>query len=475
MTGRRTLLAALAGMLVALPALAQAQGITRLAFADAVAQATRANPTVAQAATGIMRAEALLQQARAATRPSINATFTTTVIDPVTRFAGNSIVPRAQTQTIGGLTVPLLTPVAWAQHAQAADQVLVSQQAAADVRRQVAVAAAQSYLAIITGRRVLELNERARDTAKAHFDFANQRFQGGLGSRLNMLRAQQALTSDESRVEDARLAIRRAQEALGVLVAVDGPVDAADEPTFDVSSLDDASALTQRTELQLLTTRQTAAEHVVRDAWRDYLPSVTGLFSPQVLAPSGLFANSRSWRGSVVFSVPVFDSGLRKGYKMDRVAQLDAIKFQRASVERQVTSEVRTAREAVASTERASVQARLAAEQATEVVRITDIAFREGATTNIEVLDAQRQARDAATQAAIAEDGVRRARLELLVATATALVVANMVGVGVFTSLGYQILGTHSVFGLLLLWVVGGLAAGCGALAYGELGAAMPR
>ena len=103
-----------------------------------------------------------------------------------------------------------------------------------------------------------------------------------------------------------------------------------------------------------------------------------------------------------MFSVPVFDSGLRKGYKMDRVAQLDAIKFQKAAVERQVGSEVRTAREAVASTERAFAQARLAADQAAEVVRITDIAFREGATTNIEVLDAQRQARDAATQAGAA-------------------------------------------------------------------------
>jgi len=273
------------------------------------------------------------------------------------------------------------------------------------------------YLAIIASRRVLELNERARDSAKAHYDFANERFQGGLGSRLNMLRARQALTSDESRVEDARLAIRRAQEALGVLVAADGPVDAVDEPVFDTAGLDDVSALKQRTELQLLSARQAAAERVVQDAWRDYLPSVTGLFSPQLIAPSGLFANSRSWRGSFVFSVPVFDSGLRKGYKMDRVAQLDAIKFQKAAVERQVGSEVRTAREAVASTERAFAQARLAADQAAEVVRITDIAFREGATTNIEVLDAQRQARDAATQAAIAEDAVRRARLELLVAT----------------------------------------------------------
>jgi len=59
--------------------------------------------------------------------------------------------------------------------------------------------------------------------------------------------------------------------------------------------------------------------------------------------------------------------------------------------------------------------------------------------------------------------------------TATSLVIANMVGTGVFTSLGFQVLGLHSVFSLLLLWIIGGVAAGCGALAYGELGAAMPR
>jgi APA family basic amino acid/polyamine antiporter len=59
--------------------------------------------------------------------------------------------------------------------------------------------------------------------------------------------------------------------------------------------------------------------------------------------------------------------------------------------------------------------------------------------------------------------------------TATSLVIANMVGTGVFTSLGFQVLGTHSVFALLLLWIIGGIVAACGALAYGELGAAMPR
>src|ERR1700704_1073771 len=59
--------------------------------------------------------------------------------------------------------------------------------------------------------------------------------------------------------------------------------------------------------------------------------------------------------------------------------------------------------------------------------------------------------------------------------TATAIVVADMVGVGVFTSLGFQVTDITSGFSLLLLWVVGGVVALCGALCYSELAAMFPR
>lgn len=59
--------------------------------------------------------------------------------------------------------------------------------------------------------------------------------------------------------------------------------------------------------------------------------------------------------------------------------------------------------------------------------------------------------------------------------TVTAVVIANMVGTGVFTSLGFQLLEMRSGFVLLMLWAVGGIAAVCGAMSYAELGAAMPR
>jgi len=66
-------------------------------------------------------------------------------------------------------------------------------------------------------------------------------------------------------------------------------------------------------------------------------------------------------------------------------------------------------------------------------------------------------------------------RLTVSMLTATAIVVADMVGVGVFTSLGFQVQGIPSGFSLLLLWVVGGGVALCGVFSYGELAAMFPR
>ena len=59
--------------------------------------------------------------------------------------------------------------------------------------------------------------------------------------------------------------------------------------------------------------------------------------------------------------------------------------------------------------------------------------------------------------------------------TVTAVVIANMIGTGVFTSLGFQLLDIQSGFAILLLWALGGLIAVCGSMTYAELGSALPR
>ena len=60
------------------------------------------------------------------------------------------------------------------------------------------------------------------------------------------------------------------------------------------------------------------------------------------------------------------------------------------------------------------------------------------------------------------------------VRSATALVIANVIGAGVFTTTGFQAADLGNPYLILLLWVLGGILAFCGALSFAELGAAMP-
>jgi APA family basic amino acid/polyamine antiporter len=67
------------------------------------------------------------------------------------------------------------------------------------------------------------------------------------------------------------------------------------------------------------------------------------------------------------------------------------------------------------------------------------------------------------------------ARRRISVTAATALVVANMIGAGIFTTTGFLSQRLGSPWLVLGVWVVGGVLALCGATVYAELGAMMPR
>lgn len=412
---------ALTCVLQALPLLAQTPTPEptpeQLTFDEAVRRAIEKNPTVAEAAQSILRAEAFLQQARTIFRPSINADITTTVLDAERGFDDFVTQPRTQSFVGGSVAYPILAAAQWAAKTQAEDQIRVARLSVTETRRQVAIATGQAYLAVIAARRQVDVNLRARENAQAHVTYARQRLDAGAGSKLNELRAAQEVATDEVLLEATRFALRRAQEALGVLVAADAPIDAADEPAFEVvPPPSDQAWLLNRADVQLFSAQIEAADRVFRDSWRDWVPSASVSFEPQWVAPAGLFQPSRTWRGVLSVAIPIFDGGARSATKRLRQVELDTARVQLTDVELRARSELRTAQAAVDSRQRAATQARVAAQHATEVLKITDVAFRAGASTNIELIDAQRESRDADAAAAIAEDLARLARLDLLVA-----------------------------------------------------------
>ncbi|HET9702904.1 MAG TPA: TolC family protein, partial [Vicinamibacterales bacterium] len=248
-------------------------------------------------------------------------------------------------------------------------------------------------------------------------DYNRRRREGGVGSRLNELRSVQLLDSTQARLDALVLNVRRAQEALGVLIVATGPVDVAGEPSFEVPAVTaEGDWLTNRPDVRLFTAERDANQRIVDDSSKDWWPTANVSLDPQLITPAGVFAPSRTWRFSINLAQPIYDGGERRAMRRLRESNLQASSLSLEQLQIQARSEVRVAHEAVSYLERASASARQSAQTANEVLKITIIAFDAGSTTNIEVIDAQRAARDQEAVAALAEDAVRQARLELLVA-----------------------------------------------------------
>jgi outer membrane protein TolC len=171
-----------------------------------------------------------------------------------------------------------------------------------------------------------------------------------------------------------------------------------------------------RPDVRLAAAREQAAARVLRASWKDRLPSVTGLFQPLYLQPQTLFQPSWTWRAQVVGSLPIFDAGFRRARRAEREALFEQAQIGAVAVRRQAGSDVRAGEEAVRHAAAVLANSRAAAQQAQQVVEIVNVSFQAGASTNIEVIDAQRAARDADTAVAVAENQLRQARLALLVA-----------------------------------------------------------
>jgi outer membrane protein TolC len=397
---------------------ASAQETPMASLAQVVAWALERNPSAAVALADARRAQAVLEETRAGSLPTLTGAGTFTQLDGARQAGG--IVSQPQTGLLIDATVavPIVVPKAWAQWSQSKDLLRVAEASEADVRRVVAVGVARAYLAIVAQKRVIDAATRARDTDKAHFDFAHQRFVGGIGNRIDEVRAEQQLESDQANVEQQISGLAREREALGVLVGVGGPLD-AEEPNLQAAT-DPAQAMAdadRRTDVLSGQARLKVAEHVVHDDWTDYSPYLTGTFTPFYADPATVLYPTTGWQAQLVLTLPLYDGGLRYGQQKERAVARDEARIQLDATLRQARSDVRTAFEELRHADATLEAARRASELAQRGLDLAQIAYRAGATTNLEVIDAERTARDSETSVAVAEDGARQARLDLLSAT----------------------------------------------------------
>jgi outer membrane protein TolC len=394
--------------------------LEKLTFTQAIQRALTRNASVVVANEEIRRAEARIREARSASLPTITGTGVYTRLDAERQFSGRTIASVDQLSANVTLAVPIIVPQKWAQWSHASSDAKVASATAEDVRALTAVVTARAYLAIISQKRQVDINERALKTAKAHYDFAHTRLLGGVGNRVDDVRAEQEMVSDQAAVEAGYAGLARAREALGALLGSSGPIDVTDEVSIaDAPPLSNAldEAVTRRADVRAFKERLAATDEVKKDGYTDYLPFLIGTFQPFYQNPATLTQPTTGWQAQLILTIPFYDGGLRYGLSSERESLSTEARVQYEALVRQAKSDVRVAFETVKRSEASLLAAVNAARLAKDALDLANVAYRAGATTNIEVIDAESRAHAAETAAIVAEDTARQARIDLLAAS----------------------------------------------------------
>jgi len=401
------------------------KGGLRLGLQECIQRAFDRNPNAIAAAAQVRRAAALVEQARAASLPKLSANVLYTFVNFPVQFAiplpgvdPIDMINQNQLAMNVNLAVPIVAPPAWARWAQAGDAASVATMGATEVRRQLAVAVAQTYVEVNTQRHVLEAIIKARDFAQGELDFTRRQVQREKDSP-DVDRDQSQLSIEEAQVEGAQIALTRAQEALGVVVAGDEPVDVSEDPDFNAltgfaeeRAQDELADL--RPDILTLKRKLTLAEHRVRDDYTDYLPTLTGVFVPSYNTPTSATIPHAFFVMQFVLSFPLYDGGLRYGQAKERAALSVEAKANLEGAIRKAHAEVRAALEAVRRSDLAVKQAQEAADAAHRVLEKTARRYREGVPSNLGVVDAAGRARDQDIQLAQAKGRLAAAQVDAL-------------------------------------------------------------
>ena len=400
----------------------------RINLHDAVEQALERNATARVAAADIRRVGGLMEQVRAASLPTLGVNATYTRLNKDRTFAATGSDGGTQNVTVaakdsvnitGTLSVPVLAPQAWADWTRAADNLDSSKLSQLDVQRTVGITTAHGYLTVFAQKRQVEVNRQARDNSLAHMQYADSRLRGGIGNRVDWARAGQDLEQNEALLQASYAALYKSQEALGILLGEDQPVDVDDVPQIPpMPTLDQAVEESQgRTDILLFRQQEKAADRSLNLSWTEYMPNITVLGQPFYQEPSSLTTPKTGWQIQAVLTWALYDGGARYGRTHEREALLEEARINLDTTLRQANSDVRAAVDNVERTTAAVERQRNSATLSEDAMRLADIAYRAGATTNLELIDAQRRARDAETLANIAEDNQRQAYIDLLAAS----------------------------------------------------------
>jgi len=358
-----------------------------LPLGAALQRAVAISPDVAQARERVNENLALLAAARGAAAPSLTLGYAAA---PQGGNANNTV--EQSLTTLGGSVVlgdylTYLPAVREAQFTLASAQydLLAAQ-------RTERVKVVGLYYDALKTAATVDLRNGDLAGARSDLHAARVRFRAGDVPRLDVVRAEVALANAQAAEDAARVDYENAQNALAVETGVPAASFGRVLPASGVPMVLPgpqqaiARALAQRSDLASAQQAVRAQEAAVRVAQRAIFPGISVNAGYTEGIDSGIFVRGPS--ANVTVNVPVSHAASsRVAAERARLAQAQ---YKAASLERQITVDVGAAARTYAESVRALVSARAARVAAEQQLHATEIGYRSGASSSLDVADARR-------------------------------------------------------------------------------------
>ncbi|MGZ3550961.1 MAG: TolC family protein [Vulcanimicrobiaceae bacterium] len=346
------------------------------------------SPDVASAQARVHENQALLAAARSGAAPVLTANYAQA---PQGGNTNNTITQRLT--TVGGLVI-LGDYLALSPLVRQADATLrVAQNGLLASQRVERVKVIGLYFAALKTRAMQALREAAMRSAHADRDAAQKRYTAGDAPRLDVVRADLAVTRAESDLASARVDNTNAIEALSVETGAPvqafektGPALLAPDPRAVDPHVAVTLALNQRADIASAREAVRAEESAVAVAGQGVLPALTLSAGYTTGVDTGVQVHGPS--AIVSLALPVSHAArYRQEAEAARLAQAND---NLVSIERQITLDVGSAARNYAASVNAAQAATRAKEEAQTELHAVETGYRNGATSSLDVADARR-------------------------------------------------------------------------------------
>ncbi len=396
---------------------ARAEGPRPVDFQAALSAALLHSPLLQRAAAEEAEARAQVEVLRSATLPRVTVNGTVTRLDSDRKLGERVLV--AATSAGGNVTasMPVLAPQAWLSEGRAREGLSAAEASREEARRAVARALSSAYLGVVLRQELRAVAALAVETAGAHAGLAHARLASGVASRLDVLRAEREVADNRSRLASVTADLRQAQELLGAVTGDGVPLDAVGMPSLGaLPGVEEAlAALPNRPDVRALRGRLQQAEREVADRWADHVPVVSLQAQPFAAFPATPTVPNVGWQAQLQLGWLAWDGGGIQARQAVAAARAGQLRAQLEAALLQGNAEVRGAWAVLAERASAEAEARASAALAVEAAGLARRQFEEGVAGNLELVDAERAARDAESAVATARAALVAAKLDCLV------------------------------------------------------------